>query len=340
MKLKVLRSPLSSRLRPATTTTVCLLMIAVAAGSAAKGITPKDITPTKSQTVQTNQILREIDAKVQWALKGNEKLAGAMQEELRAIAANKAPLARRQAIAAYQSKYVKDYAGILQKSGVNLAAVASRLSGIYPAWRFQALPNHTLLATFRQSTAAVANHTSGPTVTTTDLQRAADFTDHKDLGCGALSGSNVSFTSTKINNDTFAAEVGGCTNTGDKTAKIAIPADAVSAHVDITAKLSAETFAVGVIGAAGSNAGACASLVVNNEGVGDCIFVSVFAPMLWAASAEESLDPSRIGADLQANKQYDASFSTSTFSVTAGVVAETNAASSVKEISGTVTIQR
>jgi hypothetical protein len=209
---------------------------------------------------------------------------------------------------------------------------------MFPVLPFRVERDFTIVARLRLTLADPPGPAPGPKVTTTDIKSSA-YTDHKDLSCGAISGSSVTFGSASVTNSTFAAEVGGCANEGDKTATVTIPASVVSAHADTEAELEAEGFALGVVGMASSFTMATLSIEgdTNAPGNVESVFVSVIAPFLWAASAEESIDPARVGRDLDPGKQYEVRADTYTSAVTVGVVAETHAKATVSDLQASLT---
>lgn len=306
-----------------------------------RGINPADLEVTKEQMARTRQLLASVDAMMLPAVKAERAVTDAMQGELKAISAIKDPAEKRKVITAYQAKYAKSYELILKKSGVDLTALARKLNEIFPARQFLVQPNFTLLSRLRQTFADPSPPPAGPKVTTSTI-RSSDFTNRKELSCGALSGSDVTFTGATITNSTFAAEAGGCRNFGSKTVTITIPSGAISARVDASAELSVESFAVAVLGGSYSFASAVLEATddAGNRLDEEFVQVSVTALAMWSATAEESLDPARIGKNLAPGKVFKLSATAYTSALAAGVVAGTSATAKVSDLSATKTVEQ
>jgi len=101
------------------------------------------------------------------------------------------------------------------------------------------------------------------------------------LSCGAVAGSNVSFTSSSMVNETFSAVAEGCFNVGIEKAIVKVPRGATGVDIAITGDLSTQVLAVGVLGAATASA----SANIDFDGVDSF----VVAPFLWAGSTEHSV---------------------------------------------------
>lgn len=292
---------------------------------------------SKEQIAQMRQLFASMDAQLVPALKGQEALKQAMQNDLKALSAIKDDAEKRKAIGTYQAKYAKNYQLILRKAALDLNAVAGKLGSFIPAYQFRAQPNFTILAKLKQAFADPAP--PGPKTTTTEI-KSSDYADRKDLSCGALAGSSVTFTDSSVTNSVLAAEVGGCSNEGDKSVKVTRPSGALSARLDAEAKLSVEGFAVGVLGAAGATAFAEVFISGGSDFNGEFVSILVLAPFLWAGSAEESLDPARIGLNLGAGTEYTLRAHTRTTAVAGGVVAETHAKAKVSGLEASLTVEQ
>jgi len=299
---------------------------------------PTALQLSVQQRAQIQQVFAATDTKIRAAMRGQEAQTQAMQLELKAIGAIRDPAQKHQAIRAYQAKYAATYQGILGRAGVNLAALPSQLNTIAPSLQFQLRPDLTLAGRSKTVASAAPATPVGPRTTTTKVASSA-YEDHKTLGCGLGAGGNVSFGATHVTNSVVAAEAGGCENDGEKSANITIPAAASSAHLDASADLSAECFAVGILGAAECVASAYVDVIEGSTRVIESdVHITVFAPFLWAGSGEESTEPARVSADLRAGKTYELLAATQTIAWAGGAVAETHGSAHISELDASVTI--
>jgi hypothetical protein len=290
------------------------------------------------QRAQLQQIFAATDAKIRTGIHGQDAQAQAMQAELRAIGAIRDPAQKHQAIRAYQAKYTGAYQAILRRAGVDLAALPNQLNAVAPSLQFQLRPDLTLVGRSQTGTSAPANVLSGPRTTTTKIASSA-YDDHKHRSCLVIAGGDVTFGNTSVTNSVVSAADGGCFNDGDKTANITIPAAAMSAHLDASADLSGECFAVGVLAGAACQAYADLEVWDGNSRLDDArAGITVYAPFLWAASDDDAKEPGRVSADLRPGKTYTLRARTETNAVTVGIVTETHGNSHISHLDASLTI--
>ena len=258
---------------------------------------------TKAEQQQMQDIMKKVDEKIKVGFKGQEALQTDMSKELQRISGLKDSAEQKKAAATYQAKYLKSYSGVLSKAGVDLSTVAKQLQGVARRFNFSVLPDLSIVGIYAKKSSPLALPPAGPTSKTTKIDQ---FVDHKERSCSLAAGGDVTFTSSSVTTSAGAAVAGGCGNSGDKRATVAVPAAATSALVSVRADLAAEAFAVGVLGT--SFASAFASFDVSNR----FAFVSVIAaaPMFWIASEEESLDGQSINVELAAGSSNAVRFDT------------------------------
>lgn len=308
-----------------------VLLSIMSLGALAKGtsIDTDSFAISKTQAAKLRQLFDGLDKQIQAAFKGNEALLQAMQKDLKPIGAMKDGKEKKNAIDTYQAKYLKDYDSILKKAGIDLNQIASKLNVILPGRKFKAQKNFSITANGSES-AQTDTVLLGPQTKTVSLLKK--MVDHKDLSCGAIAGSGTTFRDDSISNSVFAAEAGGCTNDSDKTLEDSVTAGAQSASIDMKANLDTAAFAVGLAGSAGSGGFTLIKIKSGSNIKSSSVGASVVAPLAWASYAEESLDNTRINQTLDLSENYRVSAGTHTFSVAAGIVAETHANADISNL--------
>ena len=284
---------------------------------------------TKAEQQQMQVIMKTLDEKIKAGFKGQEALQTDMSKELQRISSLKDSAEQKKAAATYQAKYLKSYSGVLSKAGVDLSGVAKEFQGVARRFNFLLKPDLSIVGIFTNKSSPLALPPAGPTSKTTRIDQ---FVDHKQRSCALAAGGDVTFTSSSVTTSAGAAVAGGCSNSGDKSATVAIPAAATSAQISVRADLSAEAFAVGVVGTSGANAGASFSVSPTSHSVS----VVVIAPILWVAFADESLDGQSINVELAAGSSNAVRFGTSAHIIAA--IAGGNSKAKVKNISVSLTV--
>lgn len=284
---------------------------------------------TKAEQQQMQDIMKKVDEKIKVGFKGQEALQTDMRKELQRISGLKDSAEQKKAAATYQAKYLKSYSGVLSKAGVDLSTVAKQLQGVARRFNFSVLRDLSIVGIYAKKSSSLALPPAGPTSKTTKIDQ---FVDHKERSCSLAAGGDVTFTSSSVTTSAGAAVAGGCSNSGDKSATVAVPAAATSALVSVRADLTAEAFAVGVLGT--SIATADAFFSVNSS------FASVFtiaaAPIFWIASEEESLDGQSINVELAAGSSNAVRFDTS--AIVAAAIAGGSSKAKVKHIAVSLTV--
>jgi len=244
---------------------------------------PTDITAT--QLAQIRSLLAAFDKKVEAGFVGEGTLRTVMTKELKVIEATKDLKLRQNAILAYQKKHGDSYRRVLKKGGADISALAVALNRILPTYSFTAVNGTHVIAKARSRPLGNLTLPSKPATQTLTL-RDSNFRVTKDLGCGLIAGSNVTFSNLRLKNDAWSAVAGGCENTGDTIHLTAVPAG-MTAVTTANVNLYSEANAVSVVGGSLSTGLARATLKNSDERISDTNFAQVFiivsAPVLWAA---------------------------------------------------------
>jgi hypothetical protein len=262
------------------------------AADAAKG--EDAFVVTKTQKAQVLQVLKSVDAQITAGFKGQEKLKDEMSAQLKAIGALKNAADRNKAASAYQAKYKQAYSGVLAKSKVDLNALSGQLRAIFPLYVFKVTPELTIVGSHKDAL-STGPAPPGPATKTEEIP-GSEFETQKERSCGAIAGGDVTSSSDSITATALAAVAGGCSSGGTMSAVVDLPAERKSASISAEADLSADGFAVGILGTAGATASAGFSAICADVFESASVSVFVLAPVLWVASAEEELD----GASRQA----------------------------------------
>lgn len=321
-------------MRTLTIFAAALLLPALAAQAQGKSA-PASFKLSKAQLAKIQQVNDRYDAQVKAGFAGDDKTVAVMQAELKAIDAMKDPAGKKAAIAAYQAKYAKTYKAALAKGKVNLSAWAADLKAITPELIYTVKDGTHILAT--ASTTASEPAPTVPTITTKTL-RGADFEFVKDVGCGAVSGSDVTRSGMSMTNDSWAAEAGGCRNVGTLIYSLNVPSDQ-KALVELKGDLNNDVFAAGVVALAYSFGWTSIAVIGDDLYASKTFYCSAAAPFLWAASASCGGENARVSTRLTTAGTYEVSAETYTNTIAGGVVAATTASSTLRDFSAKITLE-
>jgi hypothetical protein len=312
---------------------------------------------TARQLEQIKAITSRDDEKILTSFKGREALKSTLQSELKVIDNEADPVKKSALIKAYQLKHAAAYKQVMATARVDMAVMARDLSAAVPDMEFRVIDGIGLKGVMKKTSSPPATSSGTSTLKSTSASAPAlvpaktvkalggsDYTITKDLGCGAVSGSDISVSGGYMTNKAFAAVLGGCTNDGRYKYEFAMPSSQ-KGKVEMTFDLEAKVFAVGVLGSAGSSASS--SIYVSGDDHHELGFdsddsyisCSVFAPILWAASETCELENGRITATLTQADTYNISASTHTFTIAAAIVAATTAEARIKKLRTTITLE-
>lgn len=233
----------------------------------------------------------------------------AMETELRAIASEANDAKKEELIKAYQARHKASYRQALSDGRIDLGAMATELNSKISGLEFKVTDGINLTANYKsapvdarklQITSQVGTENKNPIgslqATPSSSQDrtvkelvSADYERVKQLGCGAIAGSDVSFDGGFITNKTFAAVVGGCENRGDLEYSFEVMPQQ-QAKLEISVGQEDKVFAIGIGGMAHSTAYSTILMSKGRDGRAgtDAItpvrVCSVFAPIFWTAS--------------------------------------------------------
>lgn len=297
--------------------------LAIAVPAAAKPADPM----TKQQEAQIAAVLKANNDQVIAAFKGEDALRANLERELKGIQAQRDPRAKKAAILAFQAKYASAYRAVLAKGKINLAALASQLNSIYPAFAFQVRDGTYLAGVSLNSDAGASSPAATtPTVLT---PRSSDYTFTKDVDCAAIGGGDVSYSNGQIVGEAFAAKLGGCASKGDMRYAFQVPAGQ-KAQVDVSGSVSGYAGAIAVAG--GSLGSASASITAGGQGVSTSC--SALAPGWWAAWEECAIENARVTPLITGTGQFQLVGTSSSKTITGAVVVSGTLAGAEVKISG------
>jgi len=324
-------------MRTLTILTAALLLPALPALAQDKSA-PATFAFSKDQLAKIQQINARYDAQIKAAFAGDDTTVSAMQAELKQIEAQKDAGKRTSAIAAYQAKYAKTYKAALAKGKVNLNAWAGDLRAVTPGLIYTVKDGTHILATASSTTSSDPMPTLPAKAVKT--LRGADFEFVKEVGCGPISGSDVTRSGLNMTNDTWAAEAGGCRNVGTLTHILNVSSDQ-KALVDLKADMNSDVWAVGVVAIATSSG--ATSLVIRKDDGSYCqdkrFFCFAGVPILWAASESCGGDGITLSKNLNSPGEYQVIAETYTNTIAGGVVAVTTSASTLRDFSAKITLE-
>lgn len=128
-------------LEPVNTTNVKIVNPALIKRDALE-LDEEDFGPAQKLKIQN--VMKDLDAQVKNAFKGEDALQAEMSAELKKITSIKNDAERINFIKAYQAKYDKRYQSILAKSNINLESFASRLNVDIPDLQFNVSNNSSI----------------------------------------------------------------------------------------------------------------------------------------------------------------------------------------------------
>lgn len=255
---------------------------------------------SKAQQAQINELLKDIDKKIQPAFKGQEKQLEHMQAELKKMESLKTALDRKNAALNYQRRYSNFYGGIIKKSGVNLEEVAKKLSSIMPGYEFSAQRNYTISAKQRQVSATLSAPVAGTSSRPPETTRLTSYQRQTERSCSLAGGGTASTTSSSVLAEAFAIVAGGCSSSASLMHNLNFK-DAKSASLTSKQKLYSSSFAVGVVGTAGASGSANAFAAGTSIG---STYVGSFAPIAWVSFEEETLDTGNISINIALDTRF------------------------------------
>jgi hypothetical protein len=229
-------------------------------------------------------------APLEAVLKADKAFAERLSGELKTISAEKDPVRRRNALAAYASKYAGEYGKYADKAGLSMDKLITALSAKYTGYTFSG--SNTYGIAYRKKRAKLPSKGGKPAPAAPMTRKVSLlFNFSRESDCGAVSGHYENVNDRRLEISNWSAVAGGCSSSAELTYVGDLPASARSIILRLGYNMSAEGSAVGVLGL--STAGAYSSIYANagrqslfsRSGLIDEF---AGAPFLWAVSFESA----------------------------------------------------